>query len=211
MPKIYLEDRRREAALALSKLQHAVGGVPLLVTGIQNLFEGAEIPLAILEIGIATVVLLAFVRELLPALRRDGSGHTHHSVWGCFDLAAGVMLIFEAFHTPHHKAAYLRPQFLAGVSAIGIGLAHGRLKEFHKRRRYLEFDETGLKCRLSPLKRFNIPRNALASIDVSETQAVLHRTDGKRHTIPFARLRNSDAVREELANYVRASIGTSEG
>jgi hypothetical protein len=72
-------------------------------------------------------------------------------------------------------------------------------------------NETGLKCRLSPFQRFNIPRNALASIDVGETQAVFHRTDGKRHTIPFARLSNSDAVRKELANYVRASVGTTHG
>jgi hypothetical protein len=205
MARIYFEDKRTERAQLGTKVQHALAGVPLLWSGIQNFREGWEVPIALLEIGIAVVVLAAFIKEVRAVVRpHSHSSHTSHSAVGWFDLAAGVLLIFEAFHSPHHKAAYLRPQFLAGVASLGLGLFHGRLHASHKSKCYLELNDSGLHCRLNRFRRFFIPRQHLASIDVELTRAVFHRTDGKRHTLPLSRLHNSEAVREELVNYRRS-------
>src|SRR5207248_681459 len=101
--------------------------------------------MAILEVVIAAVVLIAFARELRAAAKHAPS----HSAIGWFDLAAGIMLLYEAFHGVHHKPAYLRPQFLAGVVTLGLGLVHGRLHAFRQSRRYVKLDETGLEIRTS--------------------------------------------------------------
>ena len=204
MARIYFEDKRRERAQLGTKVQHALGGVPLLLSGIQNFREVAEVPVALLEIGIAVVVLTAFIKEVRAVLRPNAhSGHGSHSVVGWFDLAAAVLLIFEAFHSPHQKAAYLRPQFLSGVVTLGLGLFHGKLHAYQKRKCYLELNDSGLHCRLNRFRRFFIPRQQLASIDVEPTRVVFRRTDGKRHTLPLSRLHNAEAVRAELVNYQR--------
>jgi len=113
MTTIYLDDKRRETAQLVPKIQHAFGGIPLLMTAIAHLREGIDLPIAGLELAIAVVVLGTFVKDLRAAMRHRRNPHAAgHSVVGWFDLAAGAMLMFEAFHGAHHKPAWLRPQFL---------------------------------------------------------------------------------------------------
>src|SRR5215471_3374196 len=138
---IYLHDKRWQVVQWMPKIQHLVGGFPLLVGGIRKLGDESERPIAIVEIAVALVVLAAFVKELHAELR---SYRHSHSPFGWFDLAAGGLLIFEAFHSPHNKAAYLRPQFVSGIATIAIGLLHGRLHSMHQRGRYLKFHDTGI-------------------------------------------------------------------
>src|SRR5262249_36210214 len=151
------DDRRKDMAEMLPKLQHLLGGLPLLMTGLENLQDGGERMLALFEIVLASVLLVTFVKELRIALRhkKHEPGHAH-SPFGWFDLVAGAMLIFEAFHTPHHKAAYLRPQFLSGVVTIAFGALHGRLHRLHQKRRYLKLDENGLEFRFNQFRQLRL-------------------------------------------------------
>jgi hypothetical protein len=202
---IYLEDRRREAARLMTKIQHLVGGLPLLLTGIQNFKEGVERPLAVLEIGIAVVLLVTFARDAMALRRHNHAKHTTHSGYDWFDLASGVLLLFEAFHSPHQKPAYLRPQFFTGVVMLGFGVLHGRLHTRQEQRRYLKLDNRGLEVRLGPFRRFAIARQNLKSMQLSETSVVLHQVDGKSRTVPLARMRNSAEIRQGLTEYARAA------
>src|SRR5262249_39815841 len=152
----YLEDHRRETAQLVPKFQHFIGSVPLLMTGWAHLSEGVDRPIALLEIAIGLIVLSTFIKEVRAALRTRRLGHSGHSAFGWFDLAAGGMLLFEAFHSPHIKPAYMRPQFLSGVLTIGLGMFHPRLHAFHRRRRYLALDESGMQFRLGPFRRLNL-------------------------------------------------------
>lgn len=203
---IYLHDKRRQAAQWLPKIQHVLGGVPLLLSGLSKLADQAERPMALVEIAVAAVVLAAFVKELRAEIRAVRN-HAHegaaapHSAFGWFDLAAGGLLIFEAFHGAHHKPGYLRPQFLSGVITIGIGLFHARLHTFHRGRRYVRFDEAGLEFRRGLFRRLAIPWKDLASVDLGGPTAVFHRTNGKSHKVRLNLLHNSAAVRQAIADH----------
>ena len=206
MTTIQLDDRRKEIAQMIPKLQHLFGGVPLLITGLQNLQAGDERLLALFEVGLAVMLLATFIKDLRAAFRhkKHEPGHTH-SGFGWFDLVAGGMLIFEAFHSPHHKAAYLRPQFLSGVITIGFGALHGRLHAFHQRRRYLKLDENGLEFRFSRFRHLRLSWKELASVEIRDTIAVFHRTNGRKHTVRLALIRNADDIRQGLLDHAGAA------
>ncbi len=204
MTTIYLEDKLQDRAQLAAKLQHAFGGIPLFLTAIQKFSEGVELPMAGVELVIAIAVLGSFIKDVRDVMGKRKHGHhgTHKSV-GWFDLAAGAMLIFEAFHSPHTKAAYLRPQFLSGVITIGLGMMHGRLHGIKRRRRYLKFDESGVQGRLGPFRSFTFAWKDLASVDVTNAKAILQRTDGKVRTINLSRLHNADDVRQAIATHAQ--------
>src|SRR5262249_27483411 len=150
-------DKRRETAQLIPKLQHAFGGIPLLTTAIAHLSEGIDLPIAGLELAIAVIVLGTFLKDLRAAVRHRRNAHAgHHSVVGWFDLAAGAMLMFEAFHGAHHKPAYMRPQFLAALSTLGLGLLHPRLHSIRHKRRYLKLDESGVEYKPRPFVRWHL-------------------------------------------------------
>jgi hypothetical protein len=198
---IYLDDRRRRAAGWISKIQHVIAGIPLLIVGIEKFAaDAAERPIATLEIAIALAVLVAFVRELRAEFRQSKSEHGEatHSRFAWFDLAAGALLIFEAFHGHHTKPGYLRPQFYSGLVAIGLGLFHHRLQRLQQRRRYLKLDETGIEFRFGPFRKLDLKWNELASMDLNEQKVVLHRTDGRSHSIRLSWFRNSEAAYRAL-------------
>jgi len=175
---IYLDDRRRQAADWIQKLQHLLAGVPLLIVGVSKLAEGSEIAMAMLEVAITLGVFATFAKEAYTASK--GSHATSHSSIGWFDLAAGVLLIFEAFHGHHVKPGYLRPQFLSGVLTLTLGLVHGRLEARRSRRRYLKLDESGV-------------------------TAVFVSKDGGRRTLRLTHSINRDEVQQALTHHVRAA------
>lgn len=198
---VYLDDKRRQFAQMVGKIQHAVAGFPLLAIGIDKLSKGEELPVAAAEVGIAIVVLGTFLVELRAAIRhtKHGAAHSHPKV-GWFDLAAGALLIYEAFHGAHHKPGYLRPQFFTGVATIALGLMHTRLNAFASRKRYLKLDDTGIEYRMR-FRGWSIPWGELASVDLSGRDAVFVRTDGERCTIEFGRFHNHDAIRRAIADH----------
>jgi hypothetical protein len=208
---IHLHDRRVVAADLVSKLQHATAGFPLLLVGVSHFTDEAERPVAILEIVIAVLVLITFAREVVAAAKHHSGSHAAHSAVGWFDIAAAGMLMFEAFHGAHHKPGYLRPQFLAAVTTLGLGLFHGRLHAMKKKRRYVKLDETGVEVRTGPFRKIKATWGELRSIHLSDHRAVFHRNDGRRHTIGLRLLANRDDVRQALHEHARAAGVTTEG
>src|SRR5262249_27683977 len=146
---VYLDSRRRHVAGIVSKLQHVTAGLPLLALGFRKLGEGEELAIAVAEVAIAVVVLATFAAELRALVRRIKTpGHHPHPKVGWFDLAAGAMLLYEAFHGEHHKAFYLRAPFVGAVLTILLGLLHHRLASAKRRRRYFKIDEDGIEYKM---------------------------------------------------------------
>jgi len=202
---IYLKDKRREMALWASKAQHAVAGFPLLFAGIHHLSDEAERPLALLEIAIAGLVLGTLVFELRAWRHHTKHGTEHHPAVGWFDLAAAAMLMFEAFHGAHTKPGYLRPPFFTAVVTLALGLSHGRLHHWQTRRRHLTVDETGLKFRISPVRRFSVQWNELSSMDFHGNRADFDYRSGRQRSLDLGRYRNAEEVRRALLEHAQAN------
>ena len=203
---LHLDDHRWKIADLVSKLQHVTAGVPLLLVALGKLGEEAERPMALVEIAIVMGVLVTFARDVHAARKHHGA----HSSIGWFDIAAGILLIYEAFHGAHHKPGYLRPQFLSGVVTLGLGLLHGRLKAIHHRRRRIELDDRGLDIRVSRFRRLSLAWADLDSVDVSGNKAIFVRKDGRRHTFRLNLLANHDEVRKGIAEHARAAGVTTQ-
>ena len=204
---VYLDDKRRPLVDLAAKLQHAVAGVPLLFIGVEKLVEGVELPVALVETGIALAVLLTFAlegRAVKQHHNNPGGEHAHPRV-GWFDLAAGVLLIFEAFHSPHHKPGYLRPQFLAGIVTLSLGIFHGPLQHAKQHRRRLEIDDSGVKLRMAPFRRWSVKWEDLVSVDVTAGHAVFELTNGRKHSINLKRFHNAEAVRQAISAHTRVT------
>lgn len=206
---IYLHDKRRTVAGVVSKLQHAIAGVPLLLSGLYLLADASERPMALLEIALALAVLTTFVKEVRGDIRAGrhhahGSESGHHAAIGWFDLAAGILLIYEAFHGAHHKPGYLRPQFLSGVATIALAIFHNRIAARQQRRRYIKLEETGVEIRLK-FRRTQFKWKDLASLDLEGPIAVFHLNDGSTCKLRLNLLHNAKAVREAIADHAQAA------
>ncbi len=153
------------------------------------------------ELAIAAAVILTFPREMRALKRKRSHGVHHHPAVGWFDLAAGGLLLWEAFNGVHHKAPYLRPPFFAGIVTIGLGLFHSRMQSFRKRRNFLTMDETRVRYRGGPFRRFTLANAELASVDLTEDSAIFHETGGRRHTIPFKRIHNAADIRKAIEDH----------
>lgn len=202
---VYLDDKRRELAQTIGKLQHAIAGIPLLMVGLGKLSKNEDLPIAAAEIALAAIVLATFIRELREVVhhRKHGKPSSHPKI-GWFDLAAGALLIYEAFHGAHHKPGYLRPQFFTGVTAIALGLLHARLSAVAAKKRYLKVDDEGIQYRMK-FRGWSIAWDNLASIDLTGKDAVFVETDGERHTIEFGRFHNHQALRQAIAEHPGAA------
>jgi hypothetical protein len=202
---VYLDARRQHVASIVGKLQHATAGIPLLALGMRNLREGEGTAIAVAEVVIAAGVLLTFVIELRATIRhiKDG-GRRHHAKVGWFDLAAGLMLFYEAFHGEHHKAFYLRAAFVTGALTILLGLLHHRLSSAAQKKRYFKIDDGGIEYKMM-FRGWSIPWDQLESVDLGGTKAVFALTDGRRHTLRLGGLLNSDAVRRAISDHPGAA------
>jgi hypothetical protein len=72
-------------------------------------------------------------------------------------------------------------------------------------RRRLEIDDTGVKFRMAPLRRWSVKWEDLESVDIAPAKAVFQLTDGRKHSINLGRLHNSDAVREAISGHTRVT------
>jgi hypothetical protein len=204
---LYLEDKRIDLVSVVGKLQHVSAGFPLLAFGLKKLEAGEEVAIALVEVSVALIVIVAFAIEM-RALRRKFANpgeHHDHPIVGWFDLAAAGLLFFEAFHGVHHKPGYLRPQFLSGVITLMMGLFHARLQHFSSRRRYLTIDDTGVDCRTSAIGRFGIAWADLASIELLDDRAVFHCKSGARHKLNLRMFRNGEKARDAIRTDARAA------
>src|SRR5450755_4243797 len=100
---IPLDDKRRQIGAWWQKLQHVIGGAPLLVAGINRLqAQGGEGRLfALAEIVVSIVLLAMFARDVRAAaaakMGKTERAEAHeHSGPDWFDVVAGLLLILEA-------------------------------------------------------------------------------------------------------------------
>ena len=215
---IVLDDNRRRVGLWWQKLQHAVGGVPLLIAGMHRLQApgGASDLLAIAEIAVAAVLLVLLARDLRSEAvatlrtRAPGAPHGHantHSNGGTdwFDVVAGALLILEAVHSAHHggKPFYARPVFLAGVATGMVGLFHGKLAQLSWKRREIHLDEHGVRARTSRFRRFDVAWTDVRDIRITSKAVVLDTATGS-HKIPLRRYRNAAEIRAAFAQWETA-------
>ena len=135
-----LLSRRLNRAQTMQKLNHAIPAMGLIVAGVQALKEGArgfDLALAIVEVG-TSVVLVATIARSVREARKGGERkppHAHGIEW--VDIWAAAVLFVEAaerWHLRHHIA---RPLILTACLTLGLGLFHGRMTAFRRRRRSL--------------------------------------------------------------------------
>lgn len=205
---IPLDDKRRQIGAWWQKLQHVIGGAPLLVAGINRLEAGGEGRLfAIAEIIVSIVLLAMFTRELRAAaaakLGKAERAKAHeHSGPDWFDVAAGVLLILEAIRSVHPggKPLYQHALLYTGAVTLLTGLAHGPLANLSRKRRFIRIDDTGLHVRLSRFRRFDIASPDLIEMQLHEDAAVLV-SDSGRHVIPLSRYGNATEIRAALKGW----------
>jgi hypothetical protein len=196
---IYLDDHRTRVANLLSKVQHFAAGVPLLFIGTQKFLNNEdERVIAAIEVAIGLAVCFAFLRELRATVRPSEESHSR---FGWFELAAGGLLIFEAFHGPGTKAGYLRASFLAGTVTIGIGLFHHRLQARAHRRRYLKLDDAGMELRTTRFYWSKWKWADVASIDMNESKITFVRKNGRTRSLRLALFRNADEIRSAILDH----------
>jgi hypothetical protein len=203
---IILDDKRRRLGQWWQKLQHAVGGVPLLIAGVHRLRSpgGQGDLLAIAEIVVAAVLLLLLARDLrsgVAKLRAPAPAtphlHTHaHSGADWFDVVAGALLILEAIHSAHPggKPFYERPAFLLGVVTGIIGLLHGKLVALSWKRREIHLDDYGVRARTSLFRGFSVAWTDVRDLRITDSAIIVDTASGA-HTIALRRYRNAAEIR----------------
>jgi hypothetical protein len=205
---ILLDDKRRRVGLWWQKLQHGIGGVPLLLAGVHRLQSpgGGGDLFAIAEIAVAGVLLVLLARELrseAAALRaRDGEASQHapsshaHAGPDWVDVVAGALLIIEAGHSVHPggKPIYAHATFLAGIATAMVGLFHGKLARLSWKRREIRFDESGVHVRTSRFRRFSVAWSDVRGIRITQASIAIETIKGSR-AIPLWPYRNAGEIR----------------
>jgi hypothetical protein len=215
-----LLSRRLERALAVQKLNHAVPTVGLVAAGMQALKNGArgwDLALACVEIGTSVLLVVTIARGVRAARKTDARGkethrphHLHRIDW--IDIWAAAVLFAEAaerWHLRHHIA---RPTILTALLTLGLGLSHGRITAFRRRRRSLRISAEGIYVGGRPFSAFSAPWRDIAAIVVDRRAGEIRTRSGRVRRLDLADLENADAVRAALedAQAHIAAIGVRE-
>jgi hypothetical protein len=196
-----LISRRRERGQFAQKFQHGVPAVFLLFNGLRRLFEephGWSLAVGAAEVIVSVVVVGAFSRGL-RALRQDThqSPSTHHGPdW--IDVFLGVLVAIEAWAHWHETGHVKRPMLFLAITLVVVGLNHGRLTAFIRRRRALRVSDTGISLPLRFFRRFEGTWAELVSMDVGPRIARIVRRDGREHSLNLDDLKNATEVRAAL-------------
>jgi hypothetical protein len=213
---VTLDDKRKRLGMWWQKMQHAVGGVPLLMAGVARLQApgGGGDLLAIAEIVVAAVLLVLLARDLRSEAvttfraREHGAPRTHghvHEGPDWFDIVAGALLIIEAGHAVHPggKPIYAHPNFLLGIATATIGLLHANIARLSWKRREIRLDDDGIRARLSRFRSFSIPWSDVRGIRIDPTSIAVD-TATRSHTIPLRRYRNAGEIRAAFEQWQAA-------
>jgi len=197
-----LHSRRRSRARIGQKLQHLIPAAGLLFSGVQSLIagvDGFERALAIVGIVTSALLMIAFGRHLRNTSGRAAAGHAVHRIDWMDVFAAGV-LFAEAAEKWRTRGHIWRPETLAALATLGVGLMHGRLAEAGERRRSLRVtsEELSIGGLLRFSRRFTARWSEIAAIEMSEREATVRTHRGKTRRINLADLENAPAVRAAL-------------
>jgi hypothetical protein len=196
-----LRSRRRRRAAIGQKLQHLIPAAGLLFSGVQSLMagvEGFERMLALVGIVTSAMLMGAFGRHL-HARRRQPAEHAGHGVdW--MDIWAAGVLFAEAAEKWRIRGHIWRPETLAAMATLGVGLLHGRLARDAERRRSLRLtrDDLSIGGRLRFSRRFTASWDEIAGIDVTDRHATVRTHRGRRRRLNLADLENAHDVRAAL-------------
>ena len=199
-----LHSRRRRRGLLAQKLQHVIAGAGLFFSGVQSLSagaEGLERTLAIAGMITAGMLIAAFAREVRRAAaprRSDAHGtHQAHGVdW--IDIFAAGMLFAEAAEKYHLRGHIWRPETLAAIATLGVGLFHGRLAARKQRRRALRVTAEGVTVGNRFFGAFKGSWSELAEIAIDEQEATIRTHAGKNRRLNLKDLENAPHVRAAL-------------
>lgn len=205
-----LHSRRRSRAQIGQKLQHLIPAAALLFGGVQSLIagvDGFERVLAIVGIATSALLVTAFGRQL-RRLRRPAAGHAAHGIDWMDVFAAGV-LFAEAAEKWRIRGHIWRPETLAALATLGVGLMHGRLAASGERRRSLRVTNEDLSVggRLRFSRRFTARWSEIAAIEIGEREAAIRTHRGRTRRINLADLENAPAVRAALQEAERRLAG----
>jgi len=165
---------------------------------VQALKEGArgfDLALAIVEIG-TSVLLVATIARSIRGARKNGQRglpHAHGIDW--VDIWAAAVLFVEAaerWHLRHHMP---RPLILTAFVTLGLGLFHGRITAFRRRRRSLRISAEGIYVSGRPFNTFTARWPDIAAIVVTERSAEIRTRHGRVRRLDLADLENADAIR----------------
>jgi hypothetical protein len=196
-----LKSRRQKRAAVAQKVNHLVPAGALLLAGIHSLTEGAhgvELVLAVGGIATSALLLAGFVKHV-HHLRKDAPGHGKHGIEWIDVWAAGV-LFAEGIEKYRIRGHLWRPEFLAAVATLGIGLMHGRLSAGHERRRSLRVHDDHLFVggRLRFSKPFKARWDEIAEIVVTEREATIRTRTGRVRRLNLADLEHAAEIRAAL-------------
>jgi hypothetical protein len=179
-------------------MAHAVPGLVLVLTGITGLREEGLHPLPIAEVAAGAAVLIAVAREL----RRHGDGG--HGAVGWVEIFAGLMLMVEGWHA-HHPGAGFQPGTIygiAGLLAIGVGIAYPRIPRIRK----LVLDDERFHIRTSPFRRLGMPWRDVETFETGPREIAVRTREGKRHSIDLGLVENRAEVVRLFAEWAKREI-----
>ncbi len=199
-----LRSKRRERALLLQKLQHAVPGAMLLFAGLRALAEhavGFELALAVFEILTSALligsVIVAFRKARRPANAAQAP-HLHHGGVDWIDVFIAGVLFAEAAERWHLKHHIPRPTLLTAIVLLTIGLLHGRIARRAERRFTVRVGEDDLYVGGKPFRSLRAKWADVLSIDIGARYATIKTRAGRTRKLNLQDL--------EGANHVRAAL-----
>jgi hypothetical protein len=201
-----LHSRRRGRAQIGQKLQHLIPAAGLLFSGVQSLMagvDGLERALAIVGIVTSALLMTAFGQHMRTR-RQPADGHHAHGIdW--MDVWAAGVLFAEAAEKWRIRGHIWRPETLAALATLGVGLMHGRLAAAGERRRSLRMTSEDLSIggRLRFSRRFTARWSEIAAIEIGEREAGIRTHQGGQRRLNLADLENADQVRDALRHAQR--------
>jgi hypothetical protein len=198
-----LKSIRQARTMVVQKLQDVVPALVLVGDGVSRVRGASEawsFTLGGLEIVSGGLVVLAFVRMLKTVRRRpdqDETRHAHHSRVDWSDLVLGAMLVVEAVVHHDETGHWKRPTlFTAGIAFL-FGLFPGRFERWVERRRSLHVTDDGIRI-LHPFRGFAAAWRDVTAFDLSDAEAVIATSAGKRRRIDLKDVTNLRDVRPVL-------------
>jgi hypothetical protein len=203
-----LRSKRREKALALQKVQHAVPAFGLMLAGTQAIRGGEHgfaLALAVFEILTSAVLLVSMIHALRAARRpaMPPVAHGGHASVDWVEIFAGFVLVAEALERWHLKHHIARPTILTAILTFGLGLSHGRLAAFRARRRALRVDESGIYVGGKPFGAFRATWDELSSIVIEKRYARIQTRTGRGRRLDLDDLEGPEEVRGALEGAIR--------